>query len=140
MYKIAKSKKELNDCFELRKEVFVDEQNVPQENEFDEYEDEATHIIVYDVNHRPIAAARYRSYQNKAKIERVVVVKDQRMHGIGRKLMQFIEKEAQKDGFKEAILNGQIQAQPFYESLGYHPQGEIFLEEAIEHIEMQKQL
>ncbi|AMY05261.1 GNAT family N-acetyltransferase [Staphylococcus condimenti] len=140
MYKIADSKKELNDCFELRKEVFVDEQNVPQENEFDEFEDESTHIIVYDNDKRPLATARYRSYQGKAKIERVVVVKDQRMHGIGRRLMQFIEEAAQKDGFKEAVLNGQIQAQSFYESLGYHPQGEIFIEEEIKHIKMQKQL
>ncbi|AYU54826.1 GNAT family N-acetyltransferase [Staphylococcus debuckii] len=140
MYKIAQSKKELNDCFELRKKVFVDEQHVPQENEFDQFEDESTHIIGYDDNNLPIAAARYRSYHEMAKIERVVVAKPFRKHGIGRQLMQFIEQQAKNDGFKKAILNGQIQAQPFYESLGYQPHGAIFLEEGIEHIEMQKEI
>lgn len=140
MFKIAQSKKELNDCFELRKKVFVDEQHVPQENEFDQFEDESTHIIGYDYNGSPIAAARYRPYHGMAKIERVVVAKPFRKHGIGRQLMQFIEQQVKNNGFKKAILNGQIQAQPFYESLGYQPHGAIFLEEEIEHIEMQKEI
>lgn len=140
MFKIAQSKKELNDCFELRKKVFVDEQHVPQKNEFDQFEDESTHIIGYDDNGSPIAAARYRPYHGMAKIERVVVAKPFRKHGIGRQLMQFIEQQVKNNGFKKAILNGQIQAQPFYESLGYQPHGAIFLEEEIEHIEMQKEI
>lgn len=39
---------ELEDAFTVRKIVFVDEQNVPEEEEIDQYEDEATHVVLYD--------------------------------------------------------------------------------------------
>lgn len=53
MFKIAQSKQELQDVFDVRIEVFVHEQNVPLENELDEFEDVSTHIIGYDENNRP---------------------------------------------------------------------------------------
>lgn len=138
MFKIAKSKKEMQDVFDVRIEVFVHEQNVPLENELDEFEDVSKHIIGYDNSHRPIATARYRDYNGVAKIERVAVLKYYRKQGVGRDLMKYIETIVKNDGFSSAILNGQIQAQPFYESLGYKAEGDVFLEENIEHVTMSK--
>ncbi|MCP6711645.1 GNAT family N-acetyltransferase, partial [Klebsiella pneumoniae] len=69
-------------------------------------------------------------------MERVAVLKDYRKQGIGRDLMKYIETIAKNDGFSKAVLNGQIQAQAFYESLGYKAEGDVFLEENIEHITM----
>ncbi|WP_412520032.1 GNAT family N-acetyltransferase [Staphylococcus simulans] len=140
MFKIAQSKQELQDVFDVRIEVFVHEQNVPLENELDEFEDVSTHIIGYDENNRPIATARYRDYNGVAKMERVAVLKDYRKHGIGRELMKYIETIAKNNGYSKATLNGQIQAQPFYESLGYKAEGDVFLEENIEHVTMKKTL
>lgn len=140
MFKIVKSKKEMQDVFDVRIEVFVHEQNVPLENELDEFEDVSKHIIGYDDNQRPIATARYRDYNGVAKMERVAVLKDYRKQGIGRDLMKYIETIAKNDGFSKAVLNGQIQAQAFYESLGYKAEGDVFLEENIEHITMSKAL
>lgn len=140
MFKIADKKDEMNDVFKIRTDVFVTEQQVPLENEIDEFEDVSTHIIGYDENHQPIATARYRQYEDMAKIERVAVVKEQRKNGIGRQLMEFLEEQIKQEGYTFVTLNGQIQAQAFYESLGYSPTGDVFLEENIEHITMQKQL
>lgn len=140
MFKLAQNKKEMNDVFHVRTEVFVDEQNVPLENEIDEYEDSSTHIIGYDENDQAIATARYRNVDGAAKIERVAVIKALRNQGIGKSLMTFIEDAVKKDGFTQAVLNGQVQAQPFYEALGYQAEGDIFLEENIEHVVMKKSL
>lgn len=73
-------------------------------------------------------------------MERVAVLKDYRKHGIGRELMKYIETIAKNNGYSKATLNGQIQAQPFYESLGYKAEGDVFLEENIEHVTMKKTL
>ena len=59
MFQIAKNQTMLDDCFEIRKCVFVEEQGVPLENEFDQYEDYSFHIVGY-INGVPMATARIR--------------------------------------------------------------------------------
>ncbi|WP_375794133.1 GNAT family N-acetyltransferase, partial [Staphylococcus aureus] len=78
----------LEDCFSIRKKVFVEEQGVPEENEIDDYESISVHLIGYDQHNQPIATARIRPInETLVKIERVAVVKSYRGTGIGRKLM-----------------------------------------------------
>ena len=60
VFQIAKNERMLEDCFEIRKCVFVKEQGVPLENEFDQYEDYSFHIVGY-INGVPMASARIRS-------------------------------------------------------------------------------
>ncbi|MDU9417332.1 GNAT family N-acetyltransferase [Staphylococcus lloydii] len=140
MFKVVQNHTELEQAFDIRRKVFVNEQGVPLENELDNYEEVATHVIGYDTNNTPIAAARFRPFNDGVKVERVAVMKEQRKTGIGKDLMQFIEQTAQNLGYDKLILNAQIQAQRFYDNLGYSPIGEIFMEENIKHIKMTKSL
>ena len=93
------NQKMLEDCFYIRKKVFVEEQGVPEESEIDEYESESIHLIGYD-NGQPVATARIRPInETTVKIERVAVMKSHRGQGMGRMLMQAVESLAIDEGF-----------------------------------------
>lgn len=72
--KTVETKEELQDAYHVRMEVFVDEQNVPPEEEIDEFEKIATHFVMYDQD-KPIAASRLRFVDEYGKLERICVVK-----------------------------------------------------------------
>ena len=138
MFEVVTTSEMLDDAYEIRKAVFVREQGVPVENEIDQFESSATHVIGYDEQHSPFATGRFRPYQNGAKIERVAILPTHRKSGYGKALMLFIEEAAKNRGYQALSLNAQCHAQRFYESLGYKASGDIFLEENIEHILMNK--
>ncbi len=71
-----------------------------------------------------------------AKAERVAVLPEQREHGVGRLLMQHLEREAQARGLQRMVLNAQVSVISFYERLGYAAEGERFLEAGIPHRRM----
>lgn len=127
-------------AFTIRQKVFVEEQKVPEELEIDEFENESIHFLAY-VNGEAVGTARMRWQDNRtAKAERVAVLAHYRGTGVGRELMQAIENEAKHQKATAVQLNAQIQAQPFYERLGYKAYGDIFLDAGIEHIAMKKEL
>jgi len=125
--------------FELRKRIFVDEQGVPEENEFDEYESTSLHFLALDQG-IPVGAGRLREYSGEAKIERVCVLNSLRKSGTGRLVMEAMENEARKMGLTRARLHAQTQAAGFYQRIGYLPASGIFMEENIPHILMIKEL
>ncbi|OEG00049.1 hypothetical protein BHF71_06720 [Vulcanibacillus modesticaldus] len=140
-YQIVTTRKELNDAFDVRRIVFIQEQHVPEKIEMDKYDDHSTHFIVYH-DEKPIATARIRIYNNEntVKIERVAVLKEFRGKGIGKKLMLFAEQEAKKMGFTTFLLNSQRHAEIFYKKLGYITISEPFKEAGIEHVTMKKKI
>lgn len=139
MFSKVNNQKMLEDCFYIRKKVFVEEQGVPEESEIDEYESESIHLIGYD-NGQPVATARIRPInETTVKIERVAVMKSHRGQGMGRMLMQAVESLAKDEGLC-SYYECPRHAIPFYESLNFKMRGNIFLEEGIEHIEMTKKL
>lgn len=140
MFKIVTTEAEKQDAFDIRKEVFVKEQGVPVENELDDYDAIATHIIGYNYNQQPFATARFRQYEQGVKIERVAIHPAFRKSGYGKKLMQFVEKSAAQQGYTKLILNAQLHAKLFYSSLGYNSVGDIFYEEEIKHVKMVKSI
>ncbi|MEK4562249.1 GNAT family N-acetyltransferase [Staphylococcus sp. FSL K6-3157] len=140
MFKIVTTPSMMEDAYSIRKQVFVLEQGVPLENEIDQYEAIATHIIGYDENNIPFATGRFRPYDNAVKIERVAIISSHRKSGYGKLLMQFLEEIAKNQGHHSLMLNAQCHAQTFYESLGYKPFGKIFIEENIDHIAMTKSI
>lgn len=114
MFQIAKNETMLEDCFEIRKCVFVEEQGVPLENEFDQYEDYSFHIVGY-INGVPMATARIRPLNTHVcKIERVAIIKWYRGLGYGKKLIHAIETIAKKHQYNELTMNAQLQARDFY--------------------------
>lgn len=97
MFSKVNNQEMLEDCFYIRKKVFVEEQGVPEESEIDE--SESIHLIGYD-NGQPVATARIRPInETTVKIERVAVIKSHRGQGMGRMLMQAVESLAKDEGF-----------------------------------------
>lgn len=129
----------LIDHYKVRKEVFIDEQNVSYEDEFDLLEKERIPFIIYD-NEIPIAAARLNVQKEYTKIERVCVIKKYRNLGIGKLIMNYLIDYSRSLGYKEVYLSAQTQALDFYEKLGFKKFGDIFLDANIPHYKMKKNL
>ena len=143
MIKILESKEELNLGFVLRIEVFVREQKVPMELELDEKDhSENTVHIGYFSDDKLIGVARLIDLDKDIiHIGRVAIDKDYRGKGIGRKLIIGCETIAKNILKREVIieLSAQIQAEKFYESLGYNRVNDkIYLDAGIEHVDMRK--
>ena len=143
MIKILNNKEELDLGFALRIEVFVKEQNVPIELELDEkdYSENTVHIGYFD-DDKLIGIARLIDLDKDViHIGRVVINKEYRGKGIGRKLIVGCETTAKNILKREVIieLSAQIQAEKFYESLGYNRVNDkIYLDAGIEHVDMRK--
>jgi len=131
---------ELSDAQEVRRQVFIEEQGIKREEEFDGLDQNSDHIIVYG-NNVPVGTARIR-YKNDvlAKLERIAVLKSYRGRGIGRGIVKASLKLAQTKGASEVTLHAQQSAIGFYEKLGFQQEGEPFEEAGIPHIAMSKKL
>lgn len=122
----------------IRYKVFVDEQKVPADLEIDEFENSSLHLVVYDVN-KPIATARiYALTDDTYKVQRVAVLKEYRTRGIGKKLMEEIERKAKILQAIKLTLGSQNTAIPFYEKLGYTISSAEFMDAGIPHHSMTK--
>ena len=145
MIKILKSKEELNLGFALRIKVFVKEQKVPMELEFDEKDnsENTVHIGFFD-NNKLIGVARLIDLDKDViHIGRVVIDKEYRGKGIGRELIIGCENIAQQILKRKIIieLSAQIQSENFYKSLGYNRvNNKIYLDAGIEHVDMRKEI
>ncbi|MEI5906563.1 GNAT family N-acetyltransferase [Bacillus spongiae] len=135
---IANTDKEIQDAFTIRTRVFVDEQQVPEEEEIDKFESTSTHFVLYDHN-TPVGAGRFRILDGIGKVERICVIKDYRGKGAGFHIMEAIHDYA-KSKVQSLKLNAQTQAIPFYEKLGYTVDSEEFLDAGIPHKTMIKAL
>ncbi|WP_445509405.1 GNAT family N-acetyltransferase [Rossellomorea marisflavi] len=137
--KIVSTEEQLQEVFFIRKSVFVEEQNVPAEDEIDQYEEESTHFLLYDEDH-PVGAGRFRVMDGKGKAERICILSSLRGRGAGREIMRAIEDYAREMSLPVLKLNAQSQAIPFYEKLGYEIVSEEFLDAGIPHRTMEKSL
>ena len=143
MIKILETKEELNLGFALRIEVFVKEQNVPIELELDDKDNSVDTIhIGYFLGNILVGVARLIDIDKDViHIGRVVIDKEYRGQGIGRELIIGCENIAQQILKRKIIieLSAQIQAEKFYESLGYNRVNDmIYLDAGIEHVDMRK--
>ena len=143
MIKILNNKEELDLGFALRIEVFVKEQNVPIELELDEkdYSENTVHIGYFHDDNLIGVARLIDMDKDVIHIGRVVIDKEYRGKGIGRKLIIGCENITKQILKKEIIieLSAQIQAEKFYESLGYNRiNDKIYLDAGIEHVDMRK--
>ncbi|WP_017470537.1 GNAT family N-acetyltransferase [Amphibacillus jilinensis] len=127
------------DAFTIRKQVFINEQGVDPQIEHDQYDHDAIHIVGY-LDQQPIATARIRLVDDKAKIQRVAVLKAYRKHGYGKQLMLALEATLTSHGINIATLHAQTHALSFYQSVGYQVMSEPFYQAGIEHVEMEKTL
>ncbi|HDR7794691.1 TPA: GNAT family N-acetyltransferase [Bacillus luti] len=133
---------DLEIAFHIRKEVFVKEQGVPLEDEFDTFDtigESCKHILVY-YNERPVGTGRIRFVDGIGKLERICILKDYRKYGLGKVIIQGLEEIARNKDATKVKLHGQTQAEGFYKKLGYQTSSNIFMEDGIPHILMTKVL
>lgn len=121
-----------NDAKLIREQVFIQEQHIPVEEEWDAQDAVALHFVVYD-QAQPIATARL--LQNHS-IGRVAVLKAYRGQGIGKLLMLEMIQQAKHEQRKFLKLSSQVHAMQFYAGLGFTVQGEQYLDCGIPHIDM----
>ena len=126
-------------CLAIRTAVFVHEQGVPLDEEIDEHEATATHLLAF-VDGRPVGTLRWRVVPPAtAKIERVAVLREARSLGLGRLLMDEALRRIAAAGIGAAVLNAQTAASSFYLRLGFQLDGQPFDEAGIEHVRMRLQ-
>lgn len=124
---------------QVRTAVFVEEQGIAPEDEWDADDATALHAVLFDVNGQPIGNARLlQPTESLAKIGRMAVLREARGQGYGARLLQALLLEARRRGNKEVRLSAQRTAEGFYAALGFRAVGEPFDEVGIAHIEMQR--
>lgn len=137
--KIAQKQDELVSLLLLRKDVFINEQKVDYNLEFDNYDKSATHFIVLD-NDNVIATCRIIDCGNSYKLGRFAVAKEYRKNKIGSKLLSYVENYARNNNIEYIELGAQIAAQNFYQQNGYKVTSETFYDANIPHKMMAKKL
>lgn len=121
----------------IRTTVFVREQGVPQELEWDLEDLSALHAVVMDDQGKALATGRLLSHApGVARIGRMAVLAEQRGRGLGRQVLLALMQAARQRGDRQVVLHAQTSAQGFYAQAGYCPKGEVFVEAGIDHIEM----
>jgi len=114
----------------IRFEVFVQEQQVPPEEELDEIDKLSYHAVVYNEQQVPVATGRLLP---DGHIGRMAVRKIARGTGIGGIVLAHLIDTARTQGYKEVVLSAQTHAIGFYEKYGFHAEGDIYLDAGIEH-------
>ena len=117
----------------IRTTVFVEEQGVPQELEWDGLDEHAYHVIAFAPDGTPIGTGRL---LQDGHIGRLAVLKDWRGKGVGKTLLDMLLVVANKMGNEEVKLNAQTRVLDFYLRKGFVPQGKEFMEAGIPHTAM----
>ena len=132
---VAKTQREIIDNMLVRGYVFVIEQAIDWEIEYDGLDQEC---ILFTAYIDDIAVGAARLYKNK--VGRVATLKEYRKQGIGAKIMEAIEEYAKDNKMPYLKLHAQLYVKDFYEHLGYIVEGDIFQEAEIDHVLMKKDL
>ena len=125
------------DAQAVRYEVFVLEQQVPLEMEWDEMDAVCIHIVAYDEEGQAVGTGRLLP---DGHIGRMAVRQPARGSGIGARMLEALVKAASNRGDKAVMLNAQTQAEAFYQRYGFVREGEVFMEAGIPHIHMRRAL
>ena len=127
------------DATALRTAVFVEEQGIAPELEWDEADHSALHAVVWNVIGQPLATGRLVALgERQAKIGRMAVHHAVRGSRVGHHILAVLLEAARQRGDSEVILHAQKSAEGFYQRQGFVPRGDAFDEVGIAHIEMVK--
>ena len=148
--RVAEDPADREACFAVRKEVFVVEQGVPQDLEYDAYDAHAVHVLAVRDDgvplgagrllHGEVAAAKTGGEAGVGSLGRLAVVEAARGLGIGIALVRGIEDAARARGLAAVDLHAQTHALGFYERLGYVAYGPEFPDAGIAHRAMRRGL
>ncbi|MBD0695229.1 GNAT family N-acetyltransferase [Streptomyces sp. CBMA123] len=134
----------------VRREVFVVEQNVPEELEYDEYDATSVHVLAVGTDGAGLGTGRLifgdqalkltGGAEGRVLLGRLAVVAAARGTGLGVELVRAIEAAGRERGAVEVELHAQVQALGFYERLGYVAEGPVYDDAGIPHRTMTRLL
>ena len=119
----------------VRRKVFIEEQQVPEDMEWDEFDEISHHVIALDDDNQAIACGRLKP---DGQIGRMAVINEWRNRGVGSAILGKLIEEAAMMGLDELYLHAQVSAIPFYTRHGFHIASEEFMEAGIPHRTMKK--
>ena len=138
---------EMRDALSVRRRVFIEEQQVPEELEVDEHDGDPAQVttarhVLGRAGGRAVATGRLllADDHGHAHIGRVAVLAEERGRGYGTAVMLALHDLAREQGFEGITLAAQLHAIGFYERLGYKARGEVFLDAGIEHRWMERRI
>ena len=118
---------------EIRTKVFVEEQGVSPDLEWDGLDEHAYHVIAYAPDGTPVGTGRL---LQDSHIGRICVLKDWRGKGIGKSILEMLLVTAHKMGYEKVTLHAQTRVKEFYSRRGFRARGKEFVEAGIAHIAM----
>lgn len=123
----------------IRETVFVREQGFKEE--FDDIDNSCIHFVCYH-DDKAIGTCRvlYSKEHNGYMVGRVAVIKEYRKMGVGKELMKAAENYLHSINVNKVYVSAQKRAIPFYETIGYAPIGDFYLDEHYPHILMYKDI
>jgi YbgC/YbaW family acyl-CoA thioester hydrolase len=125
----------------VRRSVFIEEQRIPKELEWDAHDESAVHAVARNRLGQVIATGRLVPGEpGQGRIGRMAVHRVLRGGGHGAAVLRALEEAAKARGDREVALHAQRSAEAFYRRLGYEVHGEPFEEAGIAHIEMRRAL
>ncbi len=133
--RLANNKKEVDYVMKIREIVFIKGQKVPKKRELDGFDENAKHVIVI-YKKTPIGCARIRFLHNKAKLERIALLKQYRGRGFGKNIIKYLVSYCKRKNPKEIVMHAQYYLKDFYNKCGFEERGSIFMDAGIRHIEM----
>ena len=143
----VKNEGELMQALALREIVFIEEQSVPESMERDEDDASAHHVLALAGGHAigtgrlvMLPLAPEGETGKWGRIGRMAVLQAYRRSGIGSRLLDTLETEARKRGLDGIMLHAQLSAMDFYKRHGYVPNGAVFDEAGMPHLEMKRRL
>jgi predicted GNAT family N-acyltransferase len=119
----------------IRNKVFVEEQGVPPELEWDGLDEASYHVLACGPDGAPIGTGRL---LQDGRIGRLAVLSEWRGKGVGRALLELLLVIANKMGNEEVKLHAQTQVVGFYRKRGFTRHGKEFIEAGIPHIAMKR--
>ncbi|MGX6993269.1 hypothetical protein CBF34_01455 [Vagococcus penaei] len=128
-------------AFYLRMQVFVQEQGIPLQAEFDELDSDAmTYLVIFD-DDKPVGTARYlQDDAQTLRLDRLCVHIDYRQQGIGQQLVRELEQQGQLNNCLKSCVHSEKHAIPFYKKLGYSVCSDDFMEDGILCTKLEKRL
>ncbi|MDF3297085.1 GNAT family N-acetyltransferase [Streptomyces tropicalis] len=148
--RVAEDPADREACFAVRKQVFVAEQGVPEEIEYDAHDAGAVHVLAVRADGLPLgtgrllhgeaAAAKTGGDPAVGSLGRLAVTREARGLGVGAALVRAVEDAARAHGLAAVDLHAQTHALGFYERLGYAAYGPEFPDAGIAHRAMRRPL
>jgi predicted GNAT family N-acyltransferase len=117
---IAIDREQIARVQKMRSKIFGEEQGIPREMDLDGKDDSSIHVFLCQANSpEPIASGRLTIEGNTGILSRIAVVQDFRGSGIGKRIVQELEKIAKEKNVKELTLDPHAYLEKFYADLGY---------------------